>query len=210
MSVFKDLTGQRFGKLVTIERVGTKRACALWKCKCDCGNEAEVTSHSLISGNAKSCGCIQREAVTTHGMSNTKIFNIWKGIKQRCLDHNCKNFLRYGARGITICDEWKDFIPFYIWAMNNGYLENLSIDRVNNNGNYEPSNCKFSTMKEQANNTRRNVWYEYNGVTKTIAQWSDVCGITRVCLYQRFKAGWSIEKALFTPIEIHKRTGKDV
>lgn len=206
MSTAKDLTDQRFGRLVAIERAGKKDSHALWKCKCDCGNEKVISSRSLIRGGTRSCGCLQvegaKERFTTHGMVGTRIFKIWSGMKGRCKDSHSKY---YGGRNITVCNEWFEFIPFYKWAINNGYSDGLTIDRIDNNRNYEASNCKWSTKKEQQNNTRYNVWLEYNDQRKTLAQWSKICGIPYKTLQARIgRRGWSVEKALFTPVIIRK------
>lgn len=197
---FKDLTGKRFGRLLVIERIGTKGGHALWKCKCDCGNEAEESSKFLNRGHTNSCGCLVKERMTTHGLSKTKLHNVWNSMKERCSNPNVKNYSSYGGRGITVCDEWSDFIPFYQWAMNNGYTDELTIDRVDNDGNYEVGNCKWSTYKEQANNKRNNFCCEYQGETKTISQWSEIIGISPSILLWRVRKGWGIEKALETPI----------
>jgi len=117
----------------------------------------------------------------------------------RCENKNFTQFFNYGGRGISVCNEWRDFLPFFNWAMASGYSETLTIDRIDNNGNYEPNNCKWSTRKEQNNNTRSNIWLEYQGKRKTLAQWAEAYGMPHSCLYGRIKLGWPIEKALFTP-----------
>jgi len=205
----KNLTGQRFGKLVAIERVGTTSHHALWRCKCDCGNETETISSSLIKGITKSCGCLNKQFTKnlnyTHGMTNTRLFRIWTGMHNRCNNSKDDNYSYYGGRGITICDEWSEFLPFYNWAMSNGYKVGLTIDRINNNGNYEASNCRWTTAKAQANNRRNNLWYEFRGQTKTISQWSTIYNLQYDSIYTRVKKyGWSIEKALLTPVKIRK------
>lgn len=212
MGAFIDLTGQRFGRLMVVKHIGTRSKSALWKCLCDCGTETEVVYGSLISGYTKSCGCLHREIakemMTTHGMRGTKLYKVWNNMLQRSNNLNNKYYSDYGGRGITVCDEWREFLPFYNWAMTNGYLEGLSIDRINNDGNYESSNCKWSTMKEQSNNRRNTVWIEYQGDRKTLAQWADIYGISSACLYGRIKIGWAIDKALLTPIRIQKNNVK--
>jgi len=149
----KDLSGIRFGRQIAIEPVGkNKYRNILWLCKCDCGNEHVVPSGKLIQGKSKSCGCVRREnstkmlekhGITTGGKPRT--FIIWNGMKARCFNKKSISFKSYGARGITVCNEWLKFENFHNWAINNGYLDTLEIDRINPDGNYEPDNCRFVT-----------------------------------------------------------------
>ena len=162
MSKINDLTGKKFGKLTVIKYYGSnKYGRALWLCVCDCGNTKIARGGTLISNATKSCGCYNSESAkkrfTKHNLSNTKLYKVWQGMKTRCYDKNFIYYCNYGARGITICDEWKNnFMTFYNWAMANGYKEGLTIDRINNDGIYEPSNCKWSTRAEQNRNKRYN------------------------------------------------------
>ena len=161
----EDLVGRKFNRLTVKSFMRTdKHYNTYWLCKCDCGKEVVVTAGSLRSGHSKSCGCYMRERskelVTlrniTHGKSYTRLYNIWSNMKARCCNPNNPDFKRwYGVRGITICDEWKnDFQAFYDWSMSHGYDDSLSIDRIDNDGNYEPDNCRWTTSKEQAHNCR--------------------------------------------------------
>lgn len=162
MGKIKCLKGQRFGRLVVLEQDGRdKNRNIKWKCRCDCGNIKTVLSGHLVSGRTKSCGCYMNEARiinnTTHGMSKTPLYNAWRGMLSRCLLKTSMSYKNYGGRGITVCDEWKDdFQSFYDYVSQLPHFgeKGYSLDRINNNGNYEPGNVKWSTRKEQANNRR--------------------------------------------------------
>lgn len=131
-----------------------------------------------------------------HGLSGTRINQIHRAMKRRCLNPNCYEYKDYGGRGITICDEWMEFKPFYEWAMKNGYSDNLTIDRIDNNGNYEPNNCRWADWYMQANNTRTNRFLTYNGKTQTVAEWARELNISPKTLENRVTQGWGDEKAL--------------
>lgn len=156
----KDLTGQTFGRLTVIERVGSsKNQKSLFLCKCSCGKTKVILGSSLTSKRVTSCGCLAKEEISkrtkTHGKTNTRLHSIWNCMKTRCYNANSKSYQYYGAKGVTICEEWlKDFKAFYDWSMSHGYKENLTIDRINPFGNYEPSNCRWITMQEQRLNKR--------------------------------------------------------
>lgn len=136
-----------------------------------------------------------------HGMSHSRLHNIWSNMKTRCFTKSYYLYELYGGRGITVCEEWKnDFLSFYTWSMSHGYSENLTLDRIDNNGNYSPENCRWTTMKEQASNRRSNHLLTLNGETKTISEWSKVVGIERRTIQRRLKLGWTVEKALTTPV----------
>lgn len=160
MGKFVDLTGQRFGRLVVIERAQNASSGAAWLCQCTCGAHAIVSSNMLRTGRTKSCGCLAREATklrsTTHGGSYTRLYHIWSGMRQRC--HNSKSpaFNNYGGRGITVCPEWlHDFEIFQKWALSHGYRDDLTIDRINNDKGYSPDNCRWATYSTQRKNQRR-------------------------------------------------------
>lgn len=206
MSRLIDLTGQRFGRLLAKERRGADSCrSALWLCECECGRECLVSSHNLLSRHTESCGCLQRERTaishTTHGHAHTRIYNIWNTMISRCHRKNTKAYPEYGGRGITVFGEWKNnFQSFYDWAMANGYRDDLSIDRIDVNGNYCPKNCRWATRKTQANNTRRNAKIEYKGISRTLEEWSEFLGIKSATIRKRLKYGWCVEKALYTPV----------
>ena len=156
-----DLTGKRFGKLTALYDTGErKNGKPLWECRCDCGNITKVKSCNFVSGRTKSCGCYSREKViemnTTHGGTGTRLFRIWTSMKTRCSNPNYKKYEYYGGRGIKVCDEWlHDFAAFRKWALANGYKDNLTLDRKDPDGNYEPQNCQWATWHEQRINQRR-------------------------------------------------------
>jgi len=200
-----DLTGQKFGMLSVIEKDESYKNETYWKCICDCGNIVNVRSTRLRNGRSKSCGCSKgkmiSEAVTKHGMSRTKLYNVWNTMRMRCYNPKSISYKNYGGRGITVCDEWKNSSKaFCDWAIKNGYKEGLSIDRINVNGNYEPDNCQWITHKEQANNTRNNHFIEYNGECHTRSEWAAITGISAETLKMREARGWSTERLLTEPV----------
>lgn len=199
----KDLTNQRFERLTVIELSGQdKHGHALWLCKCDCGNEKIIMSSNLIRGLTKSCGCLQDESRTKHNMLNTRIYKIWEEMKCRCFNKNYKRYHDWGGRGIKVCDEWKNsFQAFYDWSMKHGYKDNLSIDRIDNDGNYEPSNCRWATCKEQNRNKRNNRLITYKGETHCLSEWVEILNLSKSAIEGRLKRGWSVEKTFTTEVK---------
>lgn len=193
-SKHSDIIGKRFGKLVVTGYSGTKNKCLYFKCKCDCGNDSFVTrKDGLITGHTKSCGCEHGKMGHPNpykgtGVTYDRAYWVWAKIKARCYNQNCREYPNYGGRGVVMCDEWQDPKAFIEWAYANGYDNSApkgdcTLDRINVNGNYEPSNCRFVTNLEQQNNKRGNRFLEYNGEVKTIAEWSRRLNIPYPTLY---------------------------
>jgi len=197
MNNFLDLTGEKFNRLSVICRdvdyivPKSGRHKAQWKCKCECGNICIVREDGLRNGHAKSCGCYNRqrtkESHTIHGKSHDRIYKIWVGIKGRCLNPNDDGYKIYGGRGIIICDKWKNnFMSFYYWALNNGYSENLTIERINVNGNYEPSNCTWIPNSKQGGNKRNTIRINYKEQNYTLRELSELFKINHRTLRYRW------------------------
>ncbi|MGV7002497.1 helix-turn-helix domain-containing protein [Priestia megaterium] len=211
----EDLTGRVFGRLTVIEYGGfdQKHKVATWKCKCECGEEITTRKQNLLSGDTRSCGCLQRETVTAtatkHGLHNHRLYKIWHGMRGRCNNPNAPHYERYGGRGIRVCEEWdKSFETFYK-DMIDTYKEGLTIDRIDVNGNYEPGNCKWATMMEQGNNRRNNRVIEVFGETMTIAQAARKYNVKERTLRDRIKRGLVPEEAVTLPPQTkNASTGK--
>lgn len=201
MANFLDLTGKTFGRLkvlgVSRQVQSGKRKRYYWNCICKCGNSIEVRTDCLTSGNTSSCGCLHKEQAImnvsvnhTHKMTGTRLYGIWQKMKDRCNNPNIPCYKRYGGRGIKVCDEWNnDFEPFMKWSMQNGYQENLTIDRIDNTGNYEPFNCRWTNNKEQCRNRRSNIIVDYEGKLITLIELSEITGISYSCLNARYERG---------------------
>lgn len=183
-----DLVGQKFGRLIVIKFDAIKKGRAHWLCICECGNEKIVASGDLRSGHTKSCGCFRKELsierLTTHGMCSTRIHQIWENIRRRCNDANNQDYKSYGDRGITYCEEWNSFEVFYK-DMKEGYSDNLTIDRINNDGDYCKENCRWATATEQANNRRTNKLLQYESKIFTLANLARHLGIKPLTLTGR-------------------------
>jgi hypothetical protein len=187
MSKLIDITGQKFGKLTVIKIAKNKNGRVYWECKCDCGNPIQqiIESYPLRHGQTKSCGCIVGE---NHGKTNTRLYQIWINMKSRCYNKNVPEYKYYGAKGVIICNDWfNSFNVFYGWAINNGYDDNLTIDRIDVSGNYEPNNCKWVTEKAQCNNRTTNIYIEIDGEIKTLKQWCEIKNINYNMVFQRYQ-----------------------
>jgi len=176
----------------------------IWRCRCDCGNEVEVMDCNLTNPkrHTASCGCLQKlrtaRANRTHGKTNHRLYGVWCAMLQRCRTPSCKSYERYGGRGIRVCKRWKKFVNF-LKDMEHEFKEGLTLERVANDGNYSPSNCRWATRKEQANNTRRNVQLTYNNKTLSLSEWSNLVGVMKPTVWSRIKRGWTVDMALTTP-----------
>ncbi len=197
-----DLSGQVFGKLTVIKFLERKKFHSLFECKCDCGNITIVTSNNLRTNHTISCGCynekVFRDSTITHGLSKHPLYLSWVGMRNRCYykDHN--RFEHYGGKGIKVCDEWKDnFQSFYDWAIKNGWGKGLSIDRKENDKDYCPNNCKFSTVPQQNRNRTSNVKMTIDGETKILIEWAEFANIKYMTLRGRLKRGWTPKESVF-------------
>ena len=200
MSKFKDLTGMKFGRLTVIERAeNSNTGKTRWKCKCECGKETISHTSSLTSGRTKSCGCLSHEkavrTITKHGYRRTKLYGVWCGMKKRCYNTKFEHYDRYGGRGIKVCEEWKkDFSIFKDWSLQNGYKEGLEIDRIDVDGNYEPSNCNWKTRTEQVRNRSNTVFLTYKGEKRTLIEWCQKYKVNYKLAHSRYKKGFDFEK----------------
>lgn len=205
MSNLQNLVGQKFGRLTVIRRSeNSASGRTRWLCHCSCGTEKAVFATALVRGLTKSCGCLNDETRKTaslkHGLRKHKLYSVWNDMKCRCRNKTHHAYKYYGARGITVCDEWlNDFQSFYDWSIANGYVPGLEIDRINNDKGYAPSNCRFTTCAEQSRNRNVCVLVMLNGVTRTVGEWAIIHGLKQSTVHGRLKRGWSIEESLNTP-----------
>lgn len=197
MGKIKDLTGKQFGRLTAVERMPPhgKNSCYMWVCKCECGGTAIVRGSDLTNGHTMSCGCYRRMQRAIPN-SQLRLHRIWANMKQRCTNPKTKDFRYYGARGILVCEEWQDFESFFYWAMSNGYQDGLTIERKNNDGNYEPSNCEWIPKNRQQRNTSRTKRYTYCGKVFTLAELCRIFGVPRSTVADRLKKGKTLEESL--------------
>lgn len=202
----KNLCSKRFGKLIVLKRVENQGHNPCWLCRCDCGNFKIVQSSMLTTNRTTSCGCEWKERLrknkTTHNETHTRLYQIWRNMKARCFNTKNVSYEYYGARGIIVCEEWtKSYKSFRNWALDNNYSDILTIDRIDVNGNYEPSNCRWITNLEQQHNKSNNQFLTYKDKTYCISEWSKITGIKNITIRARIKRGWSIEKTLTTPVK---------
>jgi hypothetical protein len=206
---FRDLTGQRFGRLLAVSYAGPARGHQLWNCVCDCGNTCVVRSNNLLTRSSIGCGCIRREKCrersTTHGRSRTTEFNTWQSIQMRCHNPNDTSYHNYGGRGITVCARWRESFANFLADMGPRPSPKHSLDRINNDGPYSPENCRWATKSEQDANKRSAVLLTYMGSTKIPGEWARLTGIKISTLSARLKLGWTVEDALTMPTRGSKR-----
>lgn len=210
MGKFIDLTGKRFGRLIVIKRVENNFFGVLyWLCKCDCGNFKIIRGNNLKSGKTQSCGCLQKEKAKNIGENKRKykkeylsLRYIFKGIKNRCYNKKSNNYNRYGAKGISICKKWLDNpLSFCEWALQNGYKKGLTIDRINNNGKYEPNNCRWVDYTIQCRNRKNSLTFTINDTCLPLIEWCKIYNKPYQAVLKRLKRKWQIEKALTIPLK---------
>lgn len=199
-----DLVGKKFNRLLVVKKAGRKNYKVMWECVCDCGNTTFVNTFYLINSKIRSCGCLHKEQLiernTTHNQRHTKLYETWKKMRDRCNRPNATQYKDYGGRGIKVCEEWdKSFQAFYDWSYANGYDDNLTIDRIDNNKGYYPENCRWATYKEQMRNKRTNHIITYKNQSQCISQWCEELNLSYSAVTGRLRRGWSVEKALSTP-----------
>jgi len=186
---FIDITGEKYGKLEVISYAGkTKSGNAKWLCVCECNNQKIIEATKLKNGHTKSCGCSK---TVRNGLSRSRIYRVWKCMIARCDNYENDNYYWYGFKGISICEQWRDFITFYNWALANGYGEDLTIDRIDSNGNYCPENCRWVSQKEQCNNFSSNHTIIYKNKFYSMAKFADLLGYKYWTVSNRIKLGWT-------------------
>lgn len=205
MKMIKDYTNEKYGRLTVIKFVERKNHKTYWKCQCECGNEIILPIAYLTSGDTKSCGCLRKEICSIREknksfIKNKRLYRIWQDMKRRCYNKKRPAYRYYGAKGVKICNEWKiSFKNFQEWAITNGYKDNLTIDRINNNGNYEPNNCRWVTRKEQNNNMSTNHIVEYKGKKYTLAKLAETYNLNYNLIKSRIRYNWNINDIVEKP-----------
>lgn len=201
----KDITGQVFGRLTALGVVGRQASAAMWECRCECGNIKAVRASSLLNGHSKSCGCFQKErvssATTKHRKSFSPVYKAWHNMLQRCTNPKNTAWRNYGGRGIGVCESWFDFSSFY--RDMGDPQDGMQLDRKDNNGDYCKENCSWVTRSENNRNTRRNVFITSHGVTACVTEHADAAGIKRNTVYSRLRRGLKAEAALTPAVNIN-------
>lgn len=200
--------GEKYGHLTAISYSHiSDKGFQMWLCECDCEKHTRiiVKAADLVNGHKKSCGCHRYGNHYIHGMANSRLQNIYYKMLERCYKPSCKSYKNYGGRGIKVCDEWRNnFVEFAKWALENGYAEHLTLDRIDNLHGYSPDNCRWATFKQQENNKTTNHFLTYNNESHTLSEWGEITGINQDAIFARLKLGWSVEKTLTTPIKERK------
>lgn len=207
---YEKMTTMKFGRLKPVKCIGVVNGRTTWECLCDCGNTVNVIQKNLSNGNTKSCGCMQKDTALSirkvHGKSKSRLYTLYEGMKARCNKTNSVVYKYYGGRGIKVCPEWeKDFLAFEKWMLDNGYDETLprgvqTIDRIDSDGDYSPSNCRIITIAEQQRNKKCLKKYSYNGEEHLLCEWAEITGISYKVLESRInRYGWSFEEAIENP-----------
>lgn len=194
--------GQTYGRLRVISRAPNASKTdtnARWNCQCECGKFSLAYGQDLAKGKVKSCGCLNAERIKTHGHSRKPVYSVWRQIFQRCENPDAQAYANYGGRGITVCEEWRDFNVFLADMGFPG--RGMSLDRIDNTKGYSKDNCRWATWDQQLNNNRGNVRLDFNGEMLTLSQWAKRLKIPRDCIYGRLRRGWSAERALSTPVK---------
>lgn len=196
-----NLKGQKFGRWTVLEKSDKRSNGQYWLCKCDCGTIKEVSQTSLRNGRSTSCGCYHREEAKSigerskkHGDFGTHLYGVWAGMKRRCFNKNAKFYDDYGGRGITVCDEWLEYIPFKEWALSTGYHEGVSLERKNVNGDYCPDNCEWIPLSQQNDNKRNTIYIEYEGLCYTLKDIAEATGLKLRTIKGRYERGWTPEQ----------------
>src|ERR1043166_5489142 len=209
MSQYIDITGQPFGRWTVLGRAESQDGRAYWHCRCICGSMRDVHGKSLRQGKSTSCGCVWKELpheyAKTHGMTNTREYHSWAGMKSRCTNPRDRAYARYGGRGITVCDAWVQSFESFYKDMGPCPSPKHSLERRNNEKGYAPDNCYWATSTQQNRNRCNTRLLTLNGETKPLPEWAEVLGIAARLIALRLWNGWSHEKALLTPVRMHRR-----
>lgn len=190
-----NIAGERFNRWEALEVVNNTKIKTYWLCRCDCGKEKEIALTSLTSGLSRSCGCLRKEQMTTHGLTKSPEYTTWLSMNQRCTNKKDPNYKSYGGRGVTVCDRWGKSFECFLEDMG-ARKKGMTLDRINNDGNYEPKNCRWADKKTQGNNRRSNHCLTINGQKLTITEWSRQLSLSRSTIQHRLRAGWKNEDVI--------------